>query len=169
QGIKNVIIYALSIIVIYVALGLPITVLFGASALTDAASSALFNLFFLAILIVFAVPFLRAFEITLPSSFVNKIDAKSNEGGLAGLFFMAFTLALVSFSCTGPIIDALLVEAVSKGTYLGRAFGMFRFSAALAIPFMLFAIFPSWLKEMPKSGSWLNSVKVSLGFLELAL
>src|SRR5690606_19252417 len=143
QGIKNVIIYGLSIIVIYVALGLLITFLFGASALNEAASSAFFNLFFFAILIVFAVSFLSAFEITLPSSFVNKIDAKTNKGCLAGLFFMAFTLALFSFSCTGPIIGALLVKAVSRGTYRGPAFGMFGFAAELAITFMLFAIFPS--------------------------
>ena len=169
KGIESAIIYGLSIIIIYVALGLLITVIFGASALNEAASSATFNLLFFAMLIIFAVSFLGAFEITLPSSLVNKMDEKSNRGGFIGLFFMAFTLALVSFSCTGPIIGTLLVDAVSKGSYLGPATGMLGFSAALAIPFTLFAIFPSWLKEMPKSGGWLNTVKVSLGFLELAL
>ena len=146
-----------------------VTLIFGTSALNEAASSATFNLLFFALLVIFAISFLGAFEITLPSSLVNKMDAQSNRSGLIGLFFMAFTLALVSFSCTGPIIGTLLVDAVSNGAYLGPAMGMFGFSAALAIPFTLFAIFPSWLKEMPKSGGWLNTVKVSLGFLELAL
>ncbi|MFA5245558.1 MAG: cytochrome c biogenesis protein CcdA [Pedobacter sp.] len=169
KGIRSAAIYGLSIIVIYVALGLLITVIFGASALNEAASSALFNLLFFAVLVIFGISFLGAFEITLPSSLVNKMDEKSNQSGIMGLFFMAFTLALVSFSCTGPIIGTLLVDAVSKGSYLGPAIGMLGFSAALAIPFTLFAIFPSWLKEMPKSGGWLNTVKVSLGFLEIAL
>lgn len=169
QGIKAAIIYGLSIIAIYVGLGLLITGVFGASALNEAASSAAFNLLFFAILIVFALSFLGAFEITLPSFFVNKMDEKSDKGGWIGLFFMAFTLALVSFSCTGPLIGTLLVEAVSKGTYLGPALGMFGFSLALALPFTAFAIFPSWLKALPKSGGWLNSVKVVLGLLELAL
>lgn len=169
KSIQSALIYGLSIIAIYVALGLLITFLFGASALNEAASSATFNLLFFLILIVFGISFLGAFDINLPSSLVNKMDEKSNKGGLIGLFFMAFTLSLVSFSCTGPIIGTLLVDAVSKGTYLGPAFGMLGFSSALAIPFTLFALFPSWLKEMPKSGGWLNSVKVSLGFLELAL
>jgi thiol:disulfide interchange protein len=169
KGIQSAIIYGLSIIVVYVALGLLITLIFGASALNEAASSATFNLLFFAALLVFGISFLGAFEITLPSSIVNKMDEKSNQSGFVGLFFMAFTLALVSFSCTGPIIGTLLVEAVSKGSYLGPAIGMLGFSSALAIPFTLFAIFPSWLKEMPKSGGWLNTVKVSLGFLEIAL
>lgn len=169
KGIQSAAIYGLSIIVIYVVLGLLITIIFGASALNEAASSATFNLLFFALLIVFAISFLGAFEITLPSSLVNKMDEKSNNNGFVGLFFMAFTLALVSFSCTGPIIGGLLVQAVSKGSYLGPAIGMLGFSSALAIPFTLFAIFPSWLKEMPKSGGWMNTVKVSLGFLELAL
>lgn len=169
KGIEHAIIYGLSIILIYVALGLLITVIFGASALNEAASSATFNLLFFVILILFAISFLGAFEIILPSSLVNKMDQKSNKSGAIGLFFMAFTLALVSFSCTGPIIGTLLVDAVSKGSYLGPSMGMFGFSSALAIPFTLFAIFPSWLKEMPKSGNWLNTIKVSLGFLELAL
>ncbi|WP_118193622.1 protein-disulfide reductase DsbD family protein [Albibacterium indicum] len=169
KGIWNAIIYGLSIIVIYVALGMVITLIFGASALNQAASSAWFNLAFFVIIVIFAVSFLGAFEITLPSRFVNKIDSQSNRGGLIGIFFMAFTLALVSFSCTGPIIGYLLVEAVSKGSLLGPAVGMFGFSVALAIPFIIFALFPAFLKEMPKSGGWLNTIKVSLGFLELAL
>src|SRR5690606_32072851 len=169
KGIWNAIIYGISIIVIYVALGMVITLIFGASALNQAASSAWFNLAFFIIIVIFAVSFLGAFEITLPSRFVNKIDSQSNRGGLIGIFFMAFTLALVSFSCTGPIIGYLLVEAVSKGSLLGPAIGMLGFSVALAVPFILFALFPSFLKEMPKSGGWLNTVKVSLGFLELAL
>jgi thiol:disulfide interchange protein len=169
KGIQNATIYGVSIVVIYVALGLLITFIFGSSALNEAASSATFNLLFFIMLIVFAISFLGAFEITLPSSLVNKMDEKSNRSGLIGLFFMAFTLALVSFSCTGPIIGTLLVQAVSKGAYLGPAMGMLGFGVALAIPFTLFAAFPAWLKEMPKSGGWLNTVKVSLGFLELAL
>jgi thiol:disulfide interchange protein len=169
KGILNSLLYGLFIIVIYVALGMIVTLLFGASALNEAASSAWFNLIFFLIILVFAVSFLGAFEITLPSRFVNKMDENSNKGGLIGLFFMAFTLALVSFSCTGPIIGYLLVEAVSEGALLGPAVGMLGFSVALAIPFMIFAFFPFLLKEMPKSGGWLNSVKVSLGFLELAL
>lgn len=169
KGIRTAVIYGLSIIVIYVALGMLITLIFGTFALNEAASSATFNLLFFLTLIIFGISFLGAFEITLPSALVNKMDEKSNQGGFIGLFFMAFTLALVSFSCTGPIIGTLLVDAVSKGSYLGPAIGMLGFSAALAIPFTLFAIFPSWLKEMPKSGGWLNTVKVSLGFLEIAL
>src|SRR5690606_25119002 len=169
KGVANALLYGLFIIVIYVALGMLVTLIFGASALNQAASSAWFNLLFFVIIVIFAISFLGAFEITLPSRFVNKIDEKSYKGGFLGLFFMAFTLALVSFSCTGPIIGYLLVEAVSKGAVMGPAVGMLGFSVALAIPFMLFAFFPSWLKEMPKSGGWLNTVKVSLGFLELAL
>lgn len=169
KGILNSLLYGLFIIVIYVALGMLVTLIFGASALNEAASSAWFNLLFFLIIIVFAISFLGAFEITLPSRFVNRIDEKSNRGGLLGLFFMSFTLALVSFSCTGPIIGWLLVEAVSEGALLGPAIGMLGFSIALAVPFMIFAFFPFLLKEMPKSGGWLNSVKVSLGFLELAL
>jgi thiol:disulfide interchange protein len=169
KGIWNAVIYGLSIIVIYVGLGMVITLIFGASALNEAASSAWFNLLFFAIILIFAISFLGGFEINLPSRFVNKVDSKSDRGGLIGIFFMAFTLALVSFSCTGPIIGFLLVEAVSKGSLLGPAIGMLGFSVALAIPFVVFALFPSFLKEMPKSGGWLNTVKVSLGFLELAL
>ena len=169
KGIQSAALYGFFIVAIYVSLGLVITLLFGTSALNEAASSATFNLLFFGLLLVFALSFLGAFEITLPAALVNKMDAESNRSGLIGLFFMSFTLALVSFSCTGPIIGTLLVDAVSKGAYLGPAMGMFGFSLALAIPFTLFAIFPSWLKEMPKSGGWLNTVKVSLGFLELAL
>jgi len=169
QGIRAALIYGCSIIIIYVGLGLLITAVFGASALNEAASSAAFNLLFFVILVVFALSFLGAFEITLPSVFVNRVGRQSEKGGWIGLFFMAFTLALVSFSCTGPLIGTLLVEAVSKGSYLGPASGMFGFSLALALPFTLFAIFPSWLKGLPKSGGWLNTVKVTLGLLELAL
>lgn len=170
KAIKDATIYGISIIVIYVALGLIITGIFGASALNDLSTSALFNLIFFALLIVFAVSFLGAFEITLPSSWTNKMDQKADSTtGLLSIFFMAFTLALVSFSCTGPIIGTLLVEAASSGAIIAPALGMFGFAIALAIPFTLFAIFPTWLESMPKSGGWLNSVKVVLGFLELAL
>lgn len=161
--------YGLSIILIYVVLGLIITVLFGADALNSLSTNGIFNFLFFILLLIFAVSFLGAFEITLPSSWVNKMDANSDKGGLAGLFFMAGTLALVSFSCTGPIIGTLLVDAATSGALLGPAIGMFGFSFALAIPFALFALFPSWLSALPKSGGWLNSVKVVLGFLELAL
>lgn len=169
KGLRMAFLYGISIIVIYVALGILITLAFGASALNQMASSALFNLAFFIIIIIFAISFLGAFEITLPARFVNKIDQQSDRGGLIGIFFMAFTLALVSFSCTGPIIGYLLVEAVSEGALLGPAIGMLGFSIALALPFIVFAAFPAFLKEMPKSGGWLNTVKVSLGFLELAL
>lgn len=169
RAIQRAIAYGLSIIGIYVSLGLIITISFGASALNEAASSATFNLIFFALLVLFALSFLGAFELTLPSALVNKMDEKSGKGGVIGLFFMAATLALVSFSCTGPIIGTLLVDAVTQGAYLGPAMGMLGFSAALALPFTLFAIFPAWLKSLPRSGGWLNTVKVSLGFLELAL
>lgn len=169
KGLRMALLYGISIIVIYVALGILITLAFGASALNQMASSALFNLAFFVIIIIFAISFLGAFEITLPARFVNKIDQQSDRGGMIGIFFMAFTLALVSFSCTGPIIGYLLVEAVSEGALLGPAIGMLGFSIALALPFIVFAAFPAFLKEMPKSGGWLNTVKVSLGFLELAL
>lgn len=169
KGISNAIIYGLSIIGIYIALGLGITLIFGADALNNMSTNIWFNLFFFVLLVVFAISFLGAFEITLPSSFVNKMDAKSDKGGLIGIFFMAFTLSLVSFSCTGPIIGTLLVEAAATGAIAGPFFGMFGFSLALALPFALFAAFPGWLNTLPKSGGWLNSVKVVLGFLELAL
>ena len=161
--------YGLSIIFIYVALGLLVTVIFGADALNDLATSGAFNLVFFGLLLVFAASFLGAFELTLPSSWVTKTDTQADKGGLVGIFFMAATLALVSFSCTGPIIGTLLVQAAATGQLLGPAVGMFGFSLALALPFTLFALFPSWLKALPKSGGWLNSVKVVLGFLELAL
>ncbi|NRF38471.1 protein-disulfide reductase DsbD [Pedobacter foliorum] len=170
KGIGQAFIYGLSIIVIYVAFGLLITVIFGSAGLNALSSSGLFNFFFFILLVVFAISFFGAFEITLPSSFVNKIDNKAdNSKGLGGIFFMAASLALVSFSCTGPIIGTLLVDASSKGELLAPAVGMFGFSLALALPFTLSAIFPGFLSSMPKSGGWLNSVKVCLGFLELAL
>lgn len=170
KGIAQAIIYGLSIIVIYVAVGLLITILFGSSKLNELSSSGIFNILFFLLLVVFAMSFFGAFEITLPSSFVNKIDQKAdNSRGLGGIFFMAASLALVSFSCTGPIIGTLLVQASSKGEILAPAVGMFGFALALALPFTLSAIFPGFLNSMPKSGGWLNSVKVCLGFLELAL
>ncbi|MDO9000491.1 MAG: cytochrome c biogenesis protein CcdA [Bacteroidota bacterium] len=168
-GIRNAIIYGISIIAIYIALGLGVTIIFGADAMNNLATNVWFNLAFFILLVVFAISFLGAFEITLPSGFVNKMDAKSDKGGLIGIFFMAFTLGLVSFSCTGPIIGTLLVQAASTGALAGPFFGMFGFSLALALPFGLFAAFPGWLNSLPKSGGWLNSVKVVLGFLELAL
>ncbi|MDR6733258.1 thioredoxin family protein [Sphingobacterium sp. 2149] len=169
NGISKALLYGLFIIVIYVALGMLITISFGSDALNALSTDGIFNFIFFLLLVGFAASFFGAFEITLPSSFVNKMDAKSDKGGLVGLFFMAFSLSLVSFSCTGPIIGTLLVEAASKGERLGPAIGMLGFSIALAIPFGLFAMFPSMLKSLPKSGGWLNSVKVVLGFLELAL
>lgn len=170
KAIKDAITYGLAIIVIYVGLGLIITGIFGASALNDLSTSAVFNLIFFALLVVFAISFLGAFEMVLPSSWTNKIDSKADSTtGIISIFFMAFTLALVSFSCTGPIIGTLLVKAASSGAILSPAIGMFGFALALSIPFALFAMFPSLLETMPKSGGWLNSVKVVLGFLELAL
>lgn len=170
KGIGQAVIYGLSIIVIYVAFGLLITLLFGSAKLNELSSSGWFNFTFFILLIVFAISFFGAFEITLPSSFVNKIDQKADDTkGLGGIFFMAASLALVSFSCTGPIIGTLLVQASSKGEILAPAIGMFGFALALALPFTLSAIFPGFLSSMPKSGGWLNSVKVCLGFLELAL
>lgn len=168
QAIKTALLYGVSIIVIYVVLGLIITIIFGADALNSLSTNGVFNFFFFLLLVLFAASFLGAFEITLPSSWVNKMDEKSDKGGLAGIFFMAATLSLVSFSCTGPIIGTLLVQAATTGALLGPAIGMLGFSLALAIPFALFAMFPSWLNALPKSGGWLNSVKVVLGFLELA-
>ena len=162
--------YGLGIIVIYLLLGLLITALFGASALNDLSTNAVFNLLFFALLVVFAISFLGAFELVLPSSWTNKMDQKAESTtGVISIFFMAFTLVLVSFSCTGPIIGTLLVEAAGMGNMTGPAIGMLGFALALAIPFALFALFPSWLHNLPQSGGWLNSVKVVLGFLELAL
>lgn len=169
KGISQAILYGLFIIVIYVALGMLVTIIFGSTALNELSTNGIFNFLFFLLLVVFAASFLGAFEIQLPSSFVNKIDAKSDKGGLIGLFFMSFSLALVSFSCTGPIIGTLLVEAAANGERLGPAIGMLGFSIALALPFVIFALFPSMLNSMPKSGGWLNSVKVVLGLLELAL
>lgn len=167
-GIRNALIYGLSIVVIYVGLGLGITILLGASALNELSSDAIFNLVFFLVLVVFATSFFGAFEITLPSSWSTKADAKADKGGLIGIFFMAVVLAIASFSCTGPLIGTLLVDAANKGQYMGPFMGMLGFSISLALPFTLFAIFPSWLNSMPKSGGWLNSVKVTLGFIELA-
>jgi len=167
-GIAHSLVYGLSIIVIYVALGMLISIVFGSDALNELATNGIFNIFFFLLLVVFGISFLGAFEITLPSSLGNKLDANADKGGIAGLFFMAATLVVVSFSCTGPIIGTLLVDAASKGDRLGPAIGMLGFSTALALPFTAFALFPSALKSLPKSGGWLNSIKVVLGFLELA-
>lgn len=169
QGIRNALLYAVSIIVLYVGLGLGVTLIFGAGALHSLSTNVWFNLAFFLLLLIFAMSFLGAFEITLPSSFVNKIDAKADKGGYIGIFFMAFTLALVSFSCTGPIIGTLLVEAAGTGSLSGPFWGMFGFALALALPFGVFAAFPGWLNSLPQSGGWLNAVKVTLGFIELAL
>ena len=169
QGISNAIIYGISIIVIYVLLGVGVSALFGPEVLNSMATNVYFNVAFFLLLIVFAASFLGAFEITLPHSWVNKADQASNRGGLIGIFFMALVLALVSFSCTGPIVGTLLVEAASGGSYLGPIVGMLGFSLAIALPFALFAAFPGKLNSLPQSGGWLNSVKVVLGFLELAL
>ncbi|MFI5204317.1 MAG: protein-disulfide reductase DsbD family protein, partial [Flavobacteriales bacterium] len=168
KSIANALIYGLSIIVIYVTLGIAVTAAFGSDSLNAMSTDVLFNLFFFILLVVFAVSFLGAFEITLPSSWVNAADKGADKGGLIGIFFMAFTLALVSFSCTGPIVGTLLVEAAQKGG-MGPFWGMLGFSLAIALPFALFALFPSLLKSIPSSGGWLNTVKVSLGFFELAL
>lgn len=170
RSVIDAFIYGISIIIIYLILGILITVLFGASSLNALSTNAIFNIIFFLLLVVFAISFFGAFDIKLPDSWANKMDSRAERTtGILSLFFMAFTLTLVSFSCTGPIIGTLLVEAASMGDITGPAIGMFGFAAALAIPFTLFAIFPSWLKEMPKSGGWLNSVKVVLGFIELAL
>jgi thiol:disulfide interchange protein DsbD len=169
KGIKNALIYAISIIAIYVTLGLVITLSLGPDAMNALASNGIMNLIFFVIFVVFAISFFGAFEITLPNKWLNASDGASEKGGLIGIFFMAFTLSLVSFSCTGPIIGSLLVQAAVNGNVIGPAMGMFGFSLALAIPFALFAAFPGWLNALPKSGGWLNSVKVVLGFIELAL
>lgn len=170
QQILGASLYGIAIVIIYVALGLLITIIFGASALNSLATSAVFNIIFFVILVIFAISFLGGFEITLPSSWANKTDSRiGSTTGFISIFFMAFTLVLVSFSCTGPIIGTLLVEAAASGSYLSPAIGMTGFALALALPFSIFAFFPSWLKSMPRSGGWLNSVKVVLGFLELAL
>ena len=169
KGIRDAIIYGISIVVIYLALGLIVTATFGASALNALSTHAIFNIFFFLMLVVFAASFFGAFELQLPSSWSNAVDSKAEKtGGLLGIFLMAFTLTLVSFSCTGPIIGFLLVEVSTSGDLLAPAIGMLGFAIALALPFTIFAIFPSWLKSMPKSGGWMNTVKVVLGFIELA-
>jgi thiol:disulfide interchange protein DsbD len=168
KGIFNSILYGLSIIFIYVFIGILVAVLFGPAALNGLATNGVFNFFFFLLLIVFGVSFLGAFEITLPSSLANKLDENSDKGGLVGIFFMAATLVVVSFSCTGPIVSSVLLDAAVKGERLGPAVSMLGFSTALALPFTLFAMFPSALKTLPKSGGWLNSVKVVLGFIEIA-
>ena len=170
KAIRDAITYGLSIIVIYLVMGLLITGIFGASALNDLSTNAIFNILFFLLLVVFAVSFFGAFELVLPASWTSKLDSKADSTtGILSIFFMSFTLVLVSFSCTGPIIGTLLVQAASMGTAVGPAIGMFGFALALSIPFSVFAIFPNMLQSMPKSGGWLNSVKVVLGFLELAL
>lgn len=169
QSLREAITYGFSIIVIYLALGLFVTLTFGASALNALSTNAVFNIIFCLLLLLFGASFLGGFEITLPSSWVNKVDEKaSNTTGLISIFFMAFTLALVSFSCTGPIIGFLLVEMTTEGSFFGPAIGMLGFAIALALPFTFFAIFPSLLKQAPRSGGWMNTVKVVLGFVELA-
>lgn len=170
KSIATAAVYGLSIIVIYVALGIIVTVLFGASALNELATSAGFNIAFFVLLVIFAISFMGGFELTLPASWTNKMDSKVDATtGYVSIFFMAFTLALVSFSCTGPIIGTLLVEAAATSNFISPAVGMFGFALALALPFSLFAMFPTMLKSVPKSGGWMNTVKVVLGFLELAL
>jgi thiol:disulfide interchange protein len=169
EGLKNAFTYALFIIILYVGLGIGVTLIFGAGALHTLSTNVWFNLAFFVLLLVFAASFLGAFEIVLPSAFVNKMDSKADKGGTIGIFFMAFTLSLVSFSCTGPIIGTLLVEAAAGGSIMGPFWGMFGFALALSLPFGLFAAFPGWLNSLPSSGGWLNAVKVVLGFLELAL
>jgi thiol:disulfide interchange protein len=166
-GIRNAIIYGISIIVIYVTLGFLVSWIFGADALNSLATNVWFNLGFFVLLVIFATSFLGGFEIMLPNSWANKVDQQADRGGVLGILFMALALAIVSFSCTGPIVGSLLFEAATNGV-IGPIVGMFGFSLALALPFMLFAMFPGWLNSLPKSGGWLNTVKVFLGFLELA-
>ena len=168
KGIRDAMLYGLSIIAIYLILGVGVSAIFGASALNAMSTDPWFNIFFFVLLVVFAASFFGAFELTLPSSWVNRMDRNSDKAGLMGIFFMAFTLALVSFSCTGPFVGTILVEAAAKGNFWGPIVGMAGFSVALALPFTLFALFPGWLAGLPKSGGWLNSVKVVLGFIELA-
>ncbi|MBE6307656.1 MAG: thiol:disulfide interchange protein [Bacteroidales bacterium] len=170
QGIRDAVLYGIFIIVIYVTLGLLVTLIFGASALNALSTNAIFNIIFFLMLVVFAASFFGAFEITLPASWSNAMDSKAEKTtGLLSIFFMAFTLALVSFSCTGPIIGFLLVEISTTGSIIAPTMGMFGFAVALALPFTLFALFPSMLKSAPRSGGWMNSIKVVLGFIELAL
>ena len=170
KGISNALLYGFFIVLIYVALGLLITVASGSSlTVYDLATNVYMNIGFFAIFMIFAFSFLGAFEIRMPAKWVNASDSKADKGGIVGIFFMAFTLALVSFSCTGPIIGSSLVQAISSGNMMGPAAIMLGFSIALSLPFMLFAIFPGWMNSMPQSGGWLNSVKVVLGLLEIAL
>jgi thiol:disulfide interchange protein len=166
-GIRNSIFYGISIIIIYVALGLIVSAIFGIDALNSLSTNVWFNLIFFVLLIIFAISFLGAFDIVLPNSWANKVDRQADRGGFVGILFMALALAIVSFSCTGPIVGTLIAEA-SKIGGIGPIVGMFGFSLAIALPFMFFALFPGWLNSLPKSGGWLNTVKVSLGFLELA-
>jgi thiol:disulfide interchange protein DsbD len=169
KGIRDAWTYGASIVVIYVVLGLAVTLLFGASALNALSTNAVFNILFFLMLVVFAASFFGAFEITLPSKWNNAVDSKAEQtSGLLSIFLMAFTLSLVSFSCTGPIIGFLLVEVSTTGSVVAPTIGMLGFAIALALPFTLFALFPSWLKSMPKSGGWMNVIKVCLGFVELA-
>ena len=169
KGIRDAITYGVSIIVIFLLLALVVTAIFGPETLNSLATNAIFNVFFFLLLVVFAVSFFGWFELTLPSSWGNKVDSKaSNTTGLLSIFLMAFTLVLVSFSCTAPIVGLLLVEAATSGNWVGPTVGMFAFALALALPFTLFAMFPSWLKSAPRSGSWMNTIKVVLGFIELA-
>ena len=168
-GIRNALIYGVSIIVIYVFLGILVSLIFGADALNALSTNVWFNIAFFILLLIFAASFLGAFEIMLPNSWANKVDKQADRGGLIGIFFMALALAIVSFSCTGPIVGTLLVEAAAGGSQIGPIIGMLGFSLAIALPFALFAAFPGWLNSLPKSGGWLNTVKVVLGFLELAL
>ena len=169
KGVRDAVLYGVSIVVIYVLLGLLVTMIFGASALNALSTNAVFNIFFFLMLLFFAASFLGGFEITLPSKWTNAVDKKSESTtGLLSIFLMAFTLSLVSFSCTGPIIGFLLVEVSTTGSVVAPTIGMLGFAVALALPFTLFALFPAWLKSAPKSGNWMNCIKVCLGFLELA-
>ena len=168
KALKDAILYGFSIIAVYVAIGLAITLIFGANALNALATNAIVNIIFFMMLVAFALSFFGLFEITLPSGWSTGTDRKATATGLGGIFFMALTLTLVSFSCTGPIIGFLLVDAASTGSILAPTVGMLGFSVAMAIPFALFAMFPGWLQSLPKSGGWMDKVKVTLGFIELA-
>ena len=169
KGVRDAMTYGLSIIVIYLGLGLLVTALFGSDTLNAMSTNAVFNIFLFLLLVVIALSFFGWFEIRLPDSWANSVDTKASEtSGLLSIFLMAFTLVLVSFSCTAPIIGLLLVETTTSGNWLAPAVGMFGFALALALPFTLFALFPAWLKQAPKSGSWMTTIKVVLGFIELA-
>jgi len=169
KGIRDALLYGLSIVLIYVGLGMAITIIFGASALNNLATNGVFNLCFFLLLVLFAASFFGAFELTLPNKWISTAEDKTVKQGFGGILMMAAVLALVSFSCTGPIIGTLLVQTASSGQRLGPAIGMLGFSIALALPFVLFALFPSWLQALPKSGGWMETIKISLGFLELGL